>query len=1544
MCSWWSLLPSLLAVCLFAVFRGLNFFYPANFFLIFRCELCLTGKARIGRMCCNDCREESCSSMCNSFNGYCDQANGLCRCHQGWAGKTCDDSASSMPMGYMPPMGERRRLLGSSDKVTDSVMPTMPGMEDQDVCAAEASTSEPPTTSCSAHSGCSNETEPHHCYMNQCTKCTDCSSSGCTDMCGQGSCNSKKCVCSEGFKGDNCEISDCDCTKDCKCSNGGTCNAVTKRCECPPGFLGDKCQTVCQSGCCGAGCECQNGGKCQYSMDSDTTTCQCANGFYGSSCEHQCTSCGDQSDANCKCDNGGWCSVGGNCACADNWEGTFCTVANGCQDTTLQQCLTCGAGFFAPNNGSDVCSSCPPGKWGKGDRIFTGICNLCPKGYHASTSGMSACVGCSAGKFSDLKGAAFCTDCPRGKTSGELASVCEECAAGMRSGDNVNEGCVPCAAGLYGTEKAQMSCKACAAGTYNDKPMYLLAGVPSVHVTLERIRYDAAMSNTTTKACAYQSTGFCKNGGACPNDFYSFGCICPLMYAGIQCQLAITKSEPATSCLDCSVGKYAPKTGAELCLECLPGFHADLAKQSNCFECPVGTFVQLSGAENCEKCPAGKVLDQVGSNLNHCKECRVGTYQDLLGKGICKSCTQGRYNHELGSAAFATGCKSCPSGWLVGYESASECEKCTFGKYTNEIGQSSCKLCTVGRFGDQLGRLNIDVGCKSCPSGFFQGSQGAIGCDACDQGTRGTGVGSTTKSKGCASCPVGLYMDQFGQSACKSCPAGKAGPVSGAIGESTCKKCRAGEYQESIGQEVCKHCPEGEYQHESGKAYCLPCIPGTSSSDVGVTECNKCQIGQYSVNVSSLKCLHCPIGFQNLRDGATSCISCSAGKYAKLGRQGECFNCPLGWKRGDSDANLTECLICSRGKTTGMTSSTSCQGCKAGKFGSKDGVCDFCSGGFFQDAEGLTQCKSCPEDTYSEEIGKTSASDCKQCLVERTTSGKAGQNVQESCVCRGANEVLCVDHDVVGDPNCGYYKNATGSCVLCPRGANCSDDGVMLENITATTGFWRPDPALFDSKWSDRPKGLEASIVFVDCAKGIYSGSDGTMLGQSRCCPDETCANPFDVHANQQCKKGFGGPVCASCVEDHSLVGESCNYCEGGPDVVSAFGALGVLGGLWFLVVLMLFRNTIKGKTKPQRQREEVNAKKVDNKTNDLQDVDPSPPPPPPAAKTKTQGECDPQKQQKVHQDQQQHHRHHQHHRKVGAASSLTVLGKENLFNARIADASGSRGSTATEWELVAHQFKIMLTSLQILSAVCITFDDVPWPKLFKNFTLKLSFVNLDLSPLFGLTNCRLALPFLDKMLLHMTLPIVLVGTVFFMYMAFSVCERSKNSLTRHTQHALASKIIITTVLLLYPGICVRVFQVFKCTTIVPRHSLYEGSPPLSVLQQDFRVVCFDSPHMPYVTLAGVCLGVYVLFIPLLLFYLLRVSKPFLFDETNVEKHKEVVASYGSLYLQYEDRYWWWELVRILFLFLLLLLFFLPFLLCSHRSLFTSILFSLLIR
>ena len=782
--------------------------------------------------------------------------------------------------------------------------------------------------------------------------------------------------------------------------------------------------------------------------------------------------------------------------------------------------------------------------------------------------------------------------------------------------------------------------------------------------------------------------------------------------------------------------------------------------------------------------------------LKQCLPCIPGSYNELTGQTVCKSCEAGTHADQAQQKI----CQNCLVGTFSQAGSAT-CTKCGKGQFQDEVKKALCKDCLVNTFTDKTG-LAL-----------------------------------------CQDCSVG-EKSEAGSASCVRCGAGEAG--------TPCTKCASGKFRagSDTDAKTCDACPKGFYQSDAGQGNCLPCVPGEYQDVLASVDCKICKAGQYSKSVSTINgCTSCPTGYYTKSKGMSSCSACGAGRFGSTENPGMCDTCPVGWKRGDEDLDLTRCIICRRGKNTILIASTSCQGCKAGEYGERDGLCSSCKQGYYQDGEGSLMCKACPIDTYLSEIGKTSKAECVFCAKERTTGNKVGEISQHSCICKAADNETCLDHTVSNDPNCGYFKNETGGCIACPAGAQCDTHGMPLSNITATSGFWRPDPSSFDPTWGDKSK---ESTIFVDCAADIYPGTGGPALGQARCCPNGVCDQPWNIHPDQQCKKGFAGPVCASCAEEHAMVGESCNYCKGGPDIGAAFGALLTVGAVWTLVVTCLFcratkkaikasKDVLKGFTGPVVGRKNIlttrNKNKFYNKLNKLKNMN-KPPPAPPAGpipilsvseKTDTTEKTDKtdktdkklnvgavkqhteqeevEKVRKKLKEEEEHHHHHKHHRKVKSGKAAGRQMREQMFNARMSDASDADGQTKMEWDLVGHQFKIMLTSLQITSAICITFDDVPWPRLFKDFTINLSFINLDLSPLFGLTNCRLSLPFLDKMVLHMCLPLVLLGAVFVIYYIFSCCHKKKANIVSTAHHSLTSKIAISVILLLYPGVCVRVFQ-----------------------------------------------------------------------------------------------------------------------------------------
>ena len=246
------------------------------------CENCVAGKARMGRMCCNDCRKTECSKMC--VYGKCEiksggiVAVGSCSCEPGYSGKKCDINTeiATMSTGTAGYYGNdvTGGMMGGAEK--DGKDPMFMGKGGRrrlslsrrflaDVCASKETKTESGGT-CSTNTDC--KTDGEYCTASKCMKCndctisgcgcktnvefcdttdtenkkcgtcTDCSATSCTSMCGStGSCDTitssdtyKKCKCNAGWKGVNCDISDCDCTSGsgCTCENGASCDATNK--------------------------------------------------------------------------------------------------------------------------------------------------------------------------------------------------------------------------------------------------------------------------------------------------------------------------------------------------------------------------------------------------------------------------------------------------------------------------------------------------------------------------------------------------------------------------------------------------------------------------------------------------------------------------------------------------------------------------------------------------------------------------------------------------------------------------------------------------------------------------------------------------------------------------------------------------------------------------------------------------------------------------------------------------------------------------------------------------------------------------------------------------------------------------------------------------------------------------------------------------------------------------------------------------------------------------------------------------------------------
>ena len=220
-------------------------------------------------------------------------------------------------------------------------------------------------------------------------------------------------------------------------------------------------------------------------------------------------------------------------------------------------------------------------------------------------------------------------------------------------------------------------------------------------------------------------------------------------------------------------------------------------------------------------------------------------------------------------------------------------------------------------------------------------------------------------------------------------------------------------------------------------------------------------------------------------------------------------------------------------------------------------------------------------------------------------------------------------------------------------------------------------------------------------------------------------------------------------------------------------------------------------------------------------------------------------------------------------------------------------------FEIIYARAKILLSFMQIFSGFSMALE-INWPPALKNLMKSFTFVNIDLSDIFGgIDACSFTVPFLTSFGYHMVLlPALIVMIVLGALVAKCIFGRS---VTRTVAVARAAHLINLVVFVLFPGLCAKVFAALKCKQIGAK----------SYLVADFSVECWVGEHAQRAALAFACLLVYVLGIPMLTLGILRCNRAHLYDESS-PKHETLMLSVGSLYSSYEPQYYYWEVVEMM--------------------------------
>jgi len=997
----------------------------------------------------------------------------------------------------------------------------------------------------------------------------------------------------------------------------------------------------------------------------------------------------------------------------------------------------------------------------------------------------------------------------------------------------------------------------------------------------------------------------------------------------------------SNTCQDCELGKYSiDVTATSGCKSCNPGL-ALISPSQPCSACPKGAY--LNGL-SCQQCSASKFNDQIGStSLDACRNCTAagyycpkGTtlekeYPCPIGKhsfvpGIvkesdcqicsagrfsiknglgteCKSCQIGRYiidkNLHAAEHDSETDCKSCPSiaassGVGHGFtDRKNECEICPKGRYLQQLLATTdgtavkypkCFDCQAGRFLDTEGKTNIlfckscDVvgkfsnngssTCTNCPGGYYSDVANSPSCTYCDRGMynddRGDDVAKHNSVDDCNVCEPGK-ISRLGDTYCFNCPLGWAASTT-ADKRAECEMCNSGSrsVKNEIGGQICEECTSGQYQSEDGKGFCYPCVPGEFNLKVGQKLCQRCSEGKFGENTNrNIPCLDCPHGFIS-SSASPSCLKCSAGEYGSIDGI-RCKLCEQGYARNGKDLDATHCKICELGQTTAKKGSNGCDYCVIGKFASSAGFCQDCPWGWFSDTKGMQQCTKCK--TGEKFIKNTSK--CVACDLGKFNS----------------------EHGLCSPCQIGRYndiRNAT-QCIDCPPDTFSTEEGKTSlagcsscyfkhapnTNTGGKTGIGDPitgcvcagaDPIKKSAGFYTVPEPLEVFKQPIESERELCIPCPEGALCQTGMFLEDLSALPGYWRAKRTskifpaCSQGYLGLDTEKAIE---LGNERCCPSENGTSICMYSNKS--LSDADRQVCLKGYSGNLC----------KVCAANYVFVGNDC---------------IYCQGGG------------------------IFTMAMIPIFGSSFIlfiivylfFMCGSAKKSNNLTIKARKTKRkvrIFGQIKILMSYFQVFSSMPSVLSAVPWPDVVLNFTIPLSVFNLDFMGAFSGFGCTISVRFFDRFILHMMLPFFCLVATGAAFVAARICTSKKKAERRKFINETVSKVIILIILLLFPGLSTKIFSVFSCRTV----NGIQGS----LLVQDFSIVCYEGEHVKYMFIGLAFFILFILGIPLTMLILLWRNKKHLHDETS-PRHTIVKTALGGLYTQYEQEYWWFELVLLL--------------------------------
>ena len=864
---------------------------------------------------------------------------------------------------------------------------------------------------------------------------------------------------------------------------------------CPIGRAGSPC-AFCPVGFTAAdGTDCQPCGPGQTSQNGICESCPA--GTYSSSSMATCEMC----DVGTYAEEGSAvCSPCPGQTYADEAGSSSCKACDGVSDGST--CQACISGRQASNN---QCICNPGHRTGNRIDARTVSCTLCEEGTYQDEAGSLFCKSCVAGKGSSEGATAVsqCADCLAG-TFSEAGTGCLPCARGTYSDADASTACKMCGANTYTRFAGSKSCDACATTTDGREcmsPVCAAGEGSATQVVFEmdtrQVKDNHVIINNIIYTLDGSHSAFSESGG---KRLLTVNMYAPykIVLGGTDSWYNNMKAADATVTLpdkallkvssvgsgtfngafeesDSFAGEAYGREGTDATLHgndfLLGEWFGDVTNR-------VGiVYLNITGTtDNCEVCGAA------GSDIFNraCKSCPPG---EEYSNGVCKACAAGRKSNsgvcsdcETGEYSFegSASCLTCPTGFMSKADHTI-CHTVPANHYAVSADAPNWVACpdsstaepaTAARAEDcvcTVGHEVRDNTCQPCENGYI--SLDGTQCTQCmssydyafvsDDGD-GYETYSLTKPGGVIKTIAGVQIvaeDRY----YTVIGGGRIYDTfpkvyeNGAIAKVVYDASHVAGGYSNAARDTCEVCGAGNYFDQSS---CVTCTPGrfTTNTDTGVfiRDSNGAKISG---------CERCEAGTVSNAD-FTGCDPCPAGTFAK---DGVCEPCAAG--EYQDEEKQTSCKACAPGHVSDA-GATSCDPCASGEFANGNvceacplgtaasepvDVCPPCGAGSFANETGMSSCFLCEAGTYQEQTGQTSCVSCPD-----GSSGPVGADLLEECghICGlGAGTVGQKSSNDLGCLTCapGFRRNGT-TCVRCPANHITS----AADDFTACHAFQCP--------------------------------------------------------------------------------------------------------------------------------------------------------------------------------------------------------------------------------------------------------------------------------------------------------------------------------------------------------------------------------------------------------------------------------------------------------------------------------------------------------